>query len=167
MRGFAVVVNLIQMGIVLALFLTHGMGLGATTIFALFLMLIIAFINLLVLLFHSALTPLDQAVKSNEKIGLVKRQDLRVLYTSTSQPWLEVKARRFPVLDLSENGIRISIDRPVPLRKRFHARLLLLSEQILPLKLTLVRRQGNEAALVFQHPIDYAVVLAEKQKTGK
>ena len=167
MRGFAVVVNLIQMGIILALFLTHGIGLGAATIFALFVMLIIAFINLLVLLFHSALTHLDQAPKGNEKIGLVKRQDLRVLYTSESQPWLEVKERQFPILDLSENGIRIGIDRQEPLRKRFRGRLLLLSEQTPLMKLTLVRRQGNEAAIVFQHPIDYTVILAEKQKAGK
>jgi hypothetical protein len=167
MRGFAVVVNFIQMGIILALFLTHGIGLGAATIFALFVMLIIAFINLLVLLFHTALTPLDQAPKSNEKIGLVKRQDLRVLYPSNSHPWLEMNTHRFPVLDLSENGIRISIDRQETLKKRFRGRLLLLSEQTLPMKLTLARRQGNEAALVFQHPIDYALILAEKQKAGK
>jgi hypothetical protein len=167
MRGFAVVVNLIQMGIILALFLTHGIGLGPASIFALFVMLIIAFINLLVLLFHSALTPLDQTPKSNEKIGLVKRQDLRVLYTSESQPYLQVKARQFPILDLSENGIRISIDRQEPFKKRFRGRLLLLSEQTPPMKLTLVRREGNEAALVFHQPIDYAVILAEKQQTGK
>ena len=167
MRGFAVVVNLIQMGIILALFLTHGIGLGAATIFALFVMLIIAFINLLVLLFHSALTPLDLAPRSNEKIGLVKRQDLRVLYASESQPWLEVKARQFSILDLTENGIRIRIDRQEPLKKRFRGRLRLLSAQTPSMKFTLVRRQGNEAALVFRQPIDYALILAEKQQTGK
>ncbi len=167
MRAVAIIINLIQMFIILGLFFSVGLSLGGWTILALFVLLLIAFVNLLVLLFHSALSAADQTHKTGEKIGLVKRQDLRVLYAAGSRPDLEVGERRFPILDLSENGIRISIDRQKQLRKRFRGRLTLLSQKVLTLKLTLLRRQGDEAALLIKNPIDYAVLLAEKELTGR
>ena len=163
MRAFAVVINLIQLIIISALFLTHGITLGAVTIAALFLLMLFALINLLVLVFHSPLAETNNTTRSSIKVGLIKRQDLRVMYLGPAQPALAVGQRRFPVLDLSENGMRINLDRQAPLKKRFRGQLTLLSDTVLPLKLTLVRRQGNEAALSFKQSLDYTVLLTEKQ----
>ncbi len=165
MRAVAIVANLIQMGIILALFLIQGLALGSSTIFAFFVLLLVAFVNLLVLLFHAALSATDQNTHRKEKGGLVKRQDLRVRYLNDARPELEVDNRCFSVLDLSENGIRIIIDRQVPLKRRFRGRLTLLSKKILNLKVTQVRRQGDEAALLIKEPIDWDVLSTEKQLT--
>ena len=163
MRTFAVVINLIQIAIIAGLFLTRGIALGAGVVASLFLLMLFALINLLVLLFHSKPASTRHAAGYGQKTGLVKRQKLRVMYIGPSQPVLAVGERHFPVLDLSENGIRISVDRQAPLKKHFRGQLTLLSSTVLPLKLTLVRRQGNETALSFKQPVDYAILLAEKQ----
>ena len=167
MRAAAIVANLIQMMIILALFLIHGIALGGWTIFALFLLLLVAFVNLLVLLFHSALSATDQSAYRNEKGGLVKRQDLRVRYLGDAQPELAVDDRCFSVLDLSENGVRIKIDRHEPLKRRFRGRLTLLSRKILTLRVTRVRRQGDEAALLIAESIDWDLLSTEKQLSAR
>ena len=59
MRAVAVIANLIQMVIVLSVFLLQGFVLGGWTVFALFILLMIAFLNLLVLLFHTCADPLE------------------------------------------------------------------------------------------------------------
>jgi hypothetical protein len=163
MRIVAIVANLIQMLIILTLFLTQGISLGGSTIFAFFVLLLIAFINLLVLLFHSTLSAADRTQRRNEKGGLVKRQDLRVRYTPDARPELAVDKRCFSVLDLSENGVRIRIQRQEPLKRRFRGRLTLLSNQILSIQVCQVRRQGDEAALLIKQPLDWDVLSAEKE----
>lgn len=165
MRAVAIVANLLQMVIILVLFLIQGITLGGGTIFALFVLLLVAFANLLVLLFHSALSATDQKAHRKEKGGLVKRQDLRVRYPDGARPELAVDDRCFSVLDLSENGIRISIDRQAPLKRRFRGRLTLLSKKMLNLQVARVRRQGDEAALLIKEPIDWDVLSTEKQLT--
>jgi len=167
MRAVAVVANLIQMFIILTLFFIQGIALGGATIFALFVLLLVAFVNLLVLLFHTALSAEDRMDHRNERGGLVKRQDLRVRYTSAARPELVVDKRCFAVLDLSENGIRISIQRQEPLKRRFRGRLTLLSKQILNIQVSQVRRQGNEAALLIKQPIDWDVLSIEKELTAR
>ena len=167
MRTFAIIINLIQIVIIAGLFLTRGIALGAVVIASLFLLMLFALINLLVLLFHSKPATTRHATGYGRKIGLVKRQKLRVMYIGPSQPVLAVEGRHFPVLDLSEKGIRINVDRQAPLKKHLRGQLTLLSNAVLPLKLTLVRRQGNEAALSFKQPVDYAILLVEKQLAQK
>jgi hypothetical protein len=163
MRAVAIVANLIQMFIILILFFIQGLTLGGLTIFALFVLLLVAFVNLLVLLFHSALSETNRTDRRNEKQGLVKRQDLRVRYTPAARPELVVDKRCFSVLDLSENGIRIHIRRQEPLKRRFRGRLTLLSRQTLDIQVFQVRRQGNEAALLIKQPLDWDVLSTEKE----
>lgn len=163
MRAFAVIANLIQMLIIITLFLIQGISLGGLTILAFFLLLLIAFLNLLVLLFHTALAAADQAAQRNDKGGLIKRQDLRVRYLGETRPELTVGDRCFSVLDLSENGIRIRIDREQPLKRRFRGRIALVSEKVLNVQVAKVRRQGNEAALMLKQPIDWDILAAEKE----
>jgi len=151
------------MFIILILFFIQGIALGGSVIFAFFVLLLVAFINLLVLLFHSALSEADRTDRRNENGDLVKRQDLRVRYTPAARPELVVDKRCFSVLDLSENGIRIRIQRQEPLKRRFRGRLALLSKQTLNIQVFRVRREGNEAALQIKQPIGWDVVSTEKE----
>lgn len=163
MRIAAVVANLAQMTIILLVFLINGLALGGWTIFALFLLLIIAFVNLLVLLFHAALDPKITKQTPKEPSPIVKRQDLRVTYVDKHYPTLTIGKRQFSISDISENGLRIRIERHEPLKKRMRGQLALLSKKRLTVKVILIRREGEEAALALKEPIDYAVLLKEKQ----
>lgn len=167
MRLIAVVANLAQMTIILLVFLLKGVALGGWTIIALFLLLLIAFFNLLVLLFHSALSHKDQAGTAGDKTAITKRQDLRVVYMSDPYPILTIGKRRFSVSDLSENGLRIRIGRNESLKRRLRAQLALLCEETMNVKASLIRREGDEAALSLKQPIDYAVLLKEKQAVSR
>jgi hypothetical protein len=163
MRIAAVVANLAQMAIILLVFLLKGVALGGWTIFALFLLLLIAFFNLLVLLFHSALAHKGPARRGPEKAAIIKRQDLRIAYVSQSCPTLMFGNRRFSLSDLSENGMRILIGRHEPLKKRIRGHVALLCGETVAVNATLLRREGDSAALVLKKPIDYAMLLKEKQ----
>lgn len=163
MRTVAIAVNLLQIFIIVALFFSHGIGLGGLTVIALFILLVAAFINLLVLLFHSGLSETVYASQRAEKGRLVKRQDLRVRYLSAAPPELIVKNRRYPVLDLSVNGARIGIRRKEPLKRRFRGRITLLSGQTLHIRVLRVRRQGDEAALLIRQPLDWDTLILEKK----
>lgn len=163
MRTVAIAANLLQMIIIVGLFLVHGIALGGLTIVAFFVLLIIAFINLLVLLFHAALSAEDRTSQRTDKGGLIKRQDYRVRYLRARRPELIIDDRRFSVLDLSENGMRIGIGRDEKLKRRFQGQITLLSGQTLDLQLFRARRMGNEAALLIKKPIDWDVITTEKE----
>ncbi len=163
MRTAAVIANLIQMVVVLLVFLLQGFVLGGWTVLALFILLLIAFMNLLVLLFHSALAHSDQTKLFKDQASIIKRQDLRVTYMAGKSPILAIGPRKFKVVDLSEKGIRFAIGRSEQLKKRPRCQLTLLSGPSLTLKAVLIRREGGEAVLQFKHPIPYQTLIEEKQ----
>lgn len=163
MRTAAVIANLIQMVFVLLVFLLQGFVLGGWTVLALFILLLIAFLNLLVLLFHSALAGSDQTMLFKDPTSIIKRQDLRVNYMSGRSPVLAIGSRKFKVVDLSETGIRFAIGRSEQLKKRPRCQLTLLCGMSLTFKAVLIRREGGEAVLQFKHPIAYQTLIEEKQ----
>lgn len=160
MRITAIMANLIQMVIVLSIFLWQGLTLGGFTILALFVLLIIASFNLLVLLFPDSM---DRGSIVDEKKSIIKRQDLRVSYSIGAQPALTIGKQRYDVLDVAESGIRILIGRHERLKRKAKCHIELLCGEVLNVKTQLVRRNGDEAALVFRPPIEYRVLLKEKQ----
>ncbi len=163
MRWLAIAVNLVQIGIILALFLIKGLTLGGSTIMVFFMLLLFALINLIVLLFYTINIAADQPLFGREKPPIVKRQDLRISYAAAAQPLFNTGTHRFPILDLSENGMRISLDRNQRCRKRLRGQIEMLCGKILNVKGALVRREGDEAAFLFRKPVDYKVLLQEKQ----
>jgi len=160
MRVSAILANLIQMVIVLSIFLWQGISLGGLTILALFVLLIIASFNLLVLLFPKGM---GRNGIVEDKKAIIKRQDLRVSYTGGSQPALMIGRQRYDVLDIAESGIRILIGRHERLKKRAKCHIDLLCGEVLTIKTLLVRRDGDEAALAFKPPIEYRILLKEKK----
>ena len=163
MRTAAVIANLTQMVIVLLVFLLQGFVLGSWTVLALFILLLIAFLNLLVLLFHSTLAGSGQTKLRKDPPPIIKRQDLRVTYAAGKSPLLAIGPRKFKVMDLSETGIRFSIGRGEQLKKRLRCQLTLLSGPSLTFKAVLLRREGGEAVLQFKHPIAYHTLIEEKR----
>jgi hypothetical protein len=160
MRVAAIIFNLIQMAIVLAIFVLQGMSFTGWTILGLFILLIIACFNLLVLLFHSFS---DQQLIGGEKPAIVKRQDLRVVYRGNAKPLLKIGGRSFPVLDIAESGLRIRIDRNESIKKRFKGCLKLMCGEAFNIRAVVVRREGDDAAMQFKYPLSYALLLKEKQ----
>jgi hypothetical protein len=160
MRIAAIVANLIQMVIVLTIFFWQGLFLGGSTVLALFVLLIIASYNLLVFLFPDTI---GRNTILAEKKTIVKRQDLRISYADAAQPVLTIGNRRYDVLDIAESGIRILIGRHERLKKRAKCRVELVCGEVLSTKAQLVRRYGDEAALAFHPPIEYRILLKEKQ----
>jgi hypothetical protein len=163
MRTIAVIANLTQMVIVLLVFLSQGFVLGGWTVLALFILLLIAFLNLLVLLFHSALADPGPSKRFKDPASTIKRQDLRVTYAAGKSPSLEIGARRFKVVDLSEKGVRIDIGRSERLKKRSRCQLTLLGGTSLNFKAVLIRRERGQAVLQFKHPIAYPTLIEERQ----
>jgi hypothetical protein len=160
MRAAGIIFNLVQMVIVLAIFVLQGLTFGGWTILGLFILLIIACFNLLVLLFHGLS---DQNLIGGEKSLLVKRQDLRVAYRSGVQSVFAIGKQSFSVLDIAESGVRFSINRHEHIKKRFRARIELVCGETLNVKAIVVRRQADESAVRFKQPLGYAVLLKEKQ----
>ncbi len=163
MRIAAIVANLFQMVIVLTIFFWQGLSLGGSTVLALFVLLIIASYNLLVILFSDSM---GRNTILAEKKTIIKRQDLRISYADGAQPVLTIGSQRYDVLDIAESGIRILIGRHERLKKRAKCRIDLICGEVLNTKTQLVRRYGDEAALAFHPPIEYRVLLKEKQAAG-
>ena len=164
MRAAAILFNLVQMVIVLAIFVLQGLTFNGWTILGLFIILIIACFNLLILLFHRLS---DQSLIKGDKPAIVKRQDLRVVYGSGPKPELSIGRRTFTILDIAESGLRISINRHDALRKRLRTRIDLLCGETLNVRAVVVRRHADEAALTFRQPLGYAVILKEKQAVAQ
>jgi hypothetical protein len=160
MRAVAIIFNLVQMIIVLAIFVMQGVSFGGWAILGLFLLLMIACFNLLVLLFHGFE---DQHLIEKEKPTIVKRRDLRVVYPPSRAPRFMVGQRAFSILDIAESGVRISINRNESLKKRLRARVQLICGETLNVRASVVRRHGDEVALCFKQPLGYATLLKEKQ----
>ena len=163
MRVAAIIANLVQMVIVLAIFMLQGITLAGITILALFSLLIIASFNLLVLLFP---TSPSQGPIINGKKTIIKRHDFRVGYTLGRQSKMGIKGNRYDLLDIAEGGARIAVGRHERLKKNFRCRIELLCGEILILKAAVIRREGDEAALAFNTAVEYRILLKEKQAVG-
>lgn len=163
MRIFAIIVNLIQMGMILTIFLVQGLTLGGPVILAFFLMLLFAFINLLILLFYTVNMVTNSPIIGEEKPGIVKRQDQRVSYRSDAHPSLIIEGQSFSVLDVAENGVRFSIPRNQRIKKRGRAELTFICGDTLTVRGSLTRREGNEATLMFKKPISLEILSKERR----
>jgi len=164
MRTAAILFNLIQMVIVLAIFVLQGLSFSGWTILGLFLILMIACFNLLVLLFHRFS---GHHIITQDKPAIVKRQDIRVVYGIGPKPDLVAGKQSFTILDIAESGLRIRINRHESIKKRLRCRIDLLCGESLNARAVVVRRQADEAALQFRHPLGYAVLLKEKQSVKR
>lgn len=164
MRWLAIAVNLAQIAIVLALFITKGLSFGGMTILSFFFLLLFALINLIVLLFYTINIAPDSPRFGREKIPIVKRQDLRVNYPPGRRPSLAVGKMSHPILDLAENGMRIGLDRNARIKRRIKGQITLLCGKVIDVKASMVRREGDEAALLMNRPMEYDLLLQEKQK---
>jgi predicted signal transduction protein with EAL and GGDEF domain len=160
MRAAAVAANLVQMVIVLFVFVLQGIAMDGRTILALFILFIIACFNLLVLLFTDQK---DQGSMVDDNKTIIKRLDFRVGYTSGTQPKLIIGDQHYDLIDVSEGGAKIAIGRHERLKKRSRCRVNLLCGEKFKTKAAVIRREGNEAALAFQSPVAYRVLLKEKQ----
>ncbi len=160
MRPVAIVANLVQMVIVLVIFILQGLALGGLTVLLLFILLIIATFNLLTLLFMG---DTERSLVGGEKPGIIKRQDLRVVYATAPHPVLMLRHQEFALLDIAESGARFRIERHDHIKKRLRGKITLLCGDTLDIKATLIRRQGDEAAMRFKSPVRYATLLKEKK----
>lgn len=160
MRAVAIFANLVQMVIVLSIFIFQGISLSGLTVLSLFVLLIIASCNLLVLLFSGDAEPTSII---NEKKAIVKRRDFRVGYALGAQPKLGIGNQLYDLLDIAEGGARITIGRHERLKKRFRCHIHLLCGETLKAKGVVIRREGHEAALTFNSPLQYRLLIKEKQ----
>lgn len=160
MRVLALIANLAQVGIVLAIFIELGLSLGGWVILGLFLLLIIALLNQIVVFFFAVNKAVHQPLVGPGKES-VKRKDYRVTYTMPPQPTVIIDEHPYSVLDLSENGMRFYIDRQEGLKKNFGGRISLLCGHSLPFQGTLIRRQKYEAIASFNQALDRAVLVKE------
>jgi hypothetical protein len=160
MRVLAVVANLAQVGIVLAIFIELGLRLGGWVILGLFLLLLIALLNQIVVFFFAVNKVVHQPLVGPGKEP-VKRRDYRVTYAMAPQPTVIIDEHPYSVLDLSENGMRFYIDCQEGLKKHFGGRISLLCGQSLSFQGTLVRRQKYEAIASFNQALDRSVLVKE------
>lgn len=163
MRILAIVVNLAQIALILAIYFANGLSLGDALVLAMFGLLIFAFVNLLVLLFYTTASEREQPLAGREKPVLIKRRDVRVVYAPGPGPDLAVGRRTYAVLDLAENGLRFNLGRQARFRKHVRGRITLLCGKCISFKGSLLRRQGAEAALGFSHPVDIPLLLEEQK----
>ncbi len=161
MRVLSIVANLIQLAVVLAIFLSTGSCLEPLATAGLFLLMIIAFVNLLTLLFHYPFQQADR--EASQRPGPIKRRDIRVSYILGPRPYLDTGNQRFEVQDLSEQGIRFLVHPAAKIKRRVKGRIELLCGQTIDIKGVVIRRQGDEIAVALREAIPYPVVLAEKK----
>jgi hypothetical protein len=165
MRIIAIIVNLVQIGIILTVFLSKGMALGSGTVVVFFLLLLFAFINLLVLLFYTVNIPINPPLFGEEKPGIVKRQDVRVSYRTGQRPIFLLGDREVQILDLAEKGARFSIPRGMRIKKRVRGEIALLCGKTIKVKGQLHRREGDEATLVFKTAVSQDTLMSERRMT--
>jgi hypothetical protein len=154
----ALIANIVQLVIILAIFFIKGLELGALSIFLLFLLMPIPFINVLALFFVKR--PL---LAADEGDGMVKREALRVNYSQEHCPTLTTGGTVYTVRDLSEGGVRIKATSATPFRKKVRGEIELVSGDRLRFKATLLRRGEGEAVFHFSEPVGTAILVKEKK----
>jgi hypothetical protein len=164
MRITAIIVNLIQMGMILTIFIMQGATMGGYAIMVSFLLILFAFINLLVLLFYTTNVATNAPLFGEEKPGIIKRQDIRVSYLSGPRPAALIACdRKIPILDLAENGARFLLPQGFKFKKRVQGEIALLCGQTIKVKGHMARREGDEVSLVFKTPLSQEILLLERQ----
>ena len=159
MRVVAVIANLAQVGIVLAIFIRLGLDLGTWIILGLFCLLIIALLNQIVAFFFAVNKPVHHPLVA--AANPAKRKDYRVSYAMAPQPTLIINGHPYSVVDLAENGVRFAMDSQEGLAKQFSGRISLLCGRSLPFTGSLVRRQQDEVAVIFNQPVDRTMLVRE------
>jgi hypothetical protein len=158
----AIVANVVQLIIILALFLVRGLELGALVIFLLFLLMPIPFINFLALFFCRQ--PIGQpAAGSDEENGMIKREAMRVRYSRERCPTLNTGGTAYAVRDLSEGGVCIRASSETPFKKKINGEILLISGERIRFKGSVRRREPGEVIFVFNEPIGTAILMEEKK----
>jgi hypothetical protein len=162
MNIVALVANVIQLLIILAVFFIRGLELGPLVIFLLFLLMPVPFINFLALFFSNrpgTVSSTDDAADN----GIIKREAVRVLYGEDRCPVLTVGSTAYAVRDLSEGGVRILAGTQMPFRKKVTGDIRLLSGETIPFKARVVRQEEGEVAFKFTAPIGTAILMEEKK----
>ena len=158
----AIVANVVQLVIILALFLVRGLELGAMVIFLLFLLMPIPFINFLALFFCRQ--PIGQpAAGPDEENGMIKREAMRVRYSRERCPTLNTGGTAYAVRDLSEGGVCIRASSDTPFKKKINGEILLISGERIRFKGSVRRREAGEVIFVFNEPIGTAILMEEKK----
>jgi len=158
----ALVANVIQLLIILAVFFIGGLDLGPLVIFLLFLLMPIPFINFLALFFSKPPISASNAGDAAEN-GMIKREAVRVLYEEDRCPVLTVGDTAYTVRDLSEGGVRIRAGAEMPFKKKFNGDIRLLSGDQIRFKATVARREEGEVVFRFTEPVGTATLMEEKK----
>jgi fatty acid desaturase len=117
MKIVAVIANIAQLGIILAIFFIRGLDLGALVIFLLFVLMSVPLINFLALFFANR-PMLKSASDDMQDNRLVKRTAKRVRYPKALRPVLKTAGTAFTVIDISEGGVRIRASQSTPFKKK-------------------------------------------------
>ena len=162
MKVIAIIANVAQLVIILAIFFIRGLELGGLVIFLLFLLMIVPFINLLAFLLsqRSALGWNDDEIETE---GMIKRKAMRIHYPEERSPVLTTDKMAFAVRDLSEGGVRISASTDTEFKKKINGEILLLCEKVIPFRAKVLRGEGDAVVLQFLKPIGTAPLLEEKK----
>ena len=163
MNIVALVANVIQLVIILAIFFIRGLDLGVLVIFMLFLLMPIPFINVLVIFYSrqpKATAPIEDERLNN---GMIKREAVRVNYGEDRCPILTTNGTSYAVRDLSEGGVRISASSAIPFKKKISGDIQLVAGQRIRIKATLMRREEGETIFQFIDPIGTAILMEEKK----
>lgn len=163
MKIVAIIADIAQLGIILAIFFIRGLDLGSLVIFLLFMLMSVPFINILALFFPNR--PMFKSASENiEDNGLVKRIAMRVRYPEAHCPVMKTAGTAFTVLDLSEGGVRIRASLSTPFKKKITGDIQLISGGGIRFKAILMRRAEGEVVFQFVNPIGTAL-LVEEEKT--
>jgi hypothetical protein len=158
----ALVANVIQLLIILAVFFIGGLDLGPLVIFLLFLLMPIPFINFLALFFSKPPISVPSAGDAADS-GMIKREAVRVLYEADRCPVLTVGNTAYTVRDLSEGGVRIRAGAEIPFKRKFNGDIRLLSGDQIRFKATVARREEGEVVFKFTEPVGTAILMEEKK----
>ena len=162
MKIAAIVANIAQLVIILAIFFIRGLELGGLVIFLLFLLMVVPFINLLVFLLSSR-TTLSWDDAEIEAEGMIKRKAMRIHYPDDRHPVFSTEGIAFAVQDISEGGVRIVASADTVFKKRIDGEVLLLCGKVVHIKARVLRGEGSEVVLQFLRPIGTAPLLEEKK----
>ena len=163
MNSIALVANVIQLMIILAVFFISGLDLGPLVIFLLFLLMPIPFINFLAIFYSKQPMAATTAADQDLNNGLIKREAMRVIYGEDRCPILTTGGTAYTVRDLSEGGVRISASSAVPFKKRISGVIELISGGRIQFKASLMRREEGEAVFLFVEPVGTAILMEEKK----
>jgi len=163
MNIVALVANVIQLVIILAVFFFRGLDLGALVIFLLFLLMPIPFINFLAIFYAKQPKTATAVEDSGQSNGMIKREAMRVNYSDDRCPILTTNGTSYAVRDLSEGGVRISASSAIPFKSKISGDIQLISGEQIRFKAILMRREEGETIFHFADPVGTAILMKEKK----